>query len=79
MVLPESMSEKVFVIDKNEDVIDLKDGARGGAATVRKSPQPFVIPASVIDFTAVDSIRPNQLKSTVNIAARKPLVMILLT
>ena len=39
--LPERLSEKVFVIDKNDDVTDVKDGARGRYATDVK---PFVIP-----------------------------------
>ena len=49
-VLPEHLTEKVFVIDKYADVINIKDP--NAKPTSRKSPDPFAIPASVIDFTA---------------------------
>ena len=49
-VLPDHLTEKVFVIDRNADVINIKDP--NAKPTSRKSPDPFAIPASVIDFTA---------------------------
>ena len=52
-VLPDRLSEKVFVIDKNENVTDV-NGVRRVAATDSK---PFAIPASVIDFKATTANR----------------------
>ena len=54
-VLPEHLTEKVFVIDKNADVINIKDP--NAKPTARKSPDPFAIPASVIDFKATTANR----------------------
>ena len=59
-VLPDHLTEKVFVIDRNEEVINPWGGAATDAnaeSAKRKSPLPFAIPASVIDFTATAAHR----------------------
>ena len=57
------------MIDRAADV-DLTPGAEGsavsdarGEATPGEIPQPFKIPASVIDFTATTAKRPTQFKT----------------
>ena len=54
--------EKVFVIDRNQDVVNITNGE----STTSKNSDPFAIPASVIDFSATTANSSTQIKMELN-------------